>query len=77
LHPAELRARLSPHVEMSLWVPEGQRPFALEHLAANGVNYHLNGRGSIVTQIGNGDKMRLLQTLQDIGVEVMDFEIEG
>jgi ABC-type multidrug transport system ATPase subunit len=76
LHPAELRARLSPHVEMSLWVPQGQQPFALEHLAASGLNYHLNGRGSIVTEVGNGDKMRLLRALQNKGIEVTDFEIE-
>jgi ABC-2 type transport system ATP-binding protein/nitrous oxidase accessory protein len=77
LRPAELRARLSPEVEMSLWVPESQRPFALEHLVASGLDYHLNGRGSIVTRVGNGDKMHLLQTLQDKGIQVMDFEIEA
>jgi ABC-type multidrug transport system ATPase subunit len=77
LRPSELRARLSPEVEMSLWVADGQQPLALHHLAASGHLYHLNGRGSIVTRVSNGDKMRLLQTLQSNGVEVTDFEIEA
>lgn len=77
LRPDELRARLLPEVEMSLWVTEGQRPFALQHLEACGLSYHLNGRGSIVTRVNNGEKMRLLQTLQSKGVEVTDFEIEA
>jgi ABC-type multidrug transport system ATPase subunit len=76
VRPADLRARLLPEVEMSLWVAEGHQPLALEHLAANGLNYHLNGRGSIVTRVRNGEKMHLLRTLQRHGVEVMDFELE-
>jgi ABC-type multidrug transport system ATPase subunit len=76
LRPNELRSRLSPDVEMSLWVTEGQRPFAMKQLEASGLSYHLNGRGSIVTRVSNGDKMRLLHTLQSKGVEVTDFEIE-
>jgi nitrous oxidase accessory protein len=72
----ELRGRLAPEVEMAVWVAEGVRPFALAHLQQIGLNAHLNGRGSIVTRVQNGQKMNLLQTLNDNGIQVMDFEIE-
>ncbi len=72
----ELRARFAPEVEMAVWVAEGVRPFALAHLQQIGLNPHLNGRGSIVTRVQNGQKMNLIQSLNDNGIQVMDFEIE-
>lgn len=72
----ELRARFAPEVEMAVWVAEGARPFALAHLQQIGLNPHLNGRGSIVTRVQNGQKMHLIQTLNDNGIQVVDFEIE-
>ncbi|MBX3058579.1 MAG: nitrous oxide reductase family maturation protein NosD [Anaerolineae bacterium] len=72
----ELRGRFAPEVEMAVWVAEGVRPFALAHLQQIGLNPHLNGRGSIVTRVQNGQKMNLIQSLNDNGIQVMDFEIE-
>ncbi|HRQ39807.1 MAG TPA: nitrous oxide reductase family maturation protein NosD [Chloroflexota bacterium] len=71
-----LRAHFAPEVEMAVWVAEGVRPFALAHLQEIGLNAHLNGRGSIVTRVQNGQKMNLIQTLNEQGIQVMDFEIE-
>lgn len=72
----ELRARFAPEVEMAVWVAEGVRPFALAHLQQIGLHPHLNGRGSIVTRVQNGQKMHLIQSLSDNGIQVVDFEIE-
>lgn len=72
----ELRTRFAPEVEMAVWVAEGVRPYALAHLQEIGLQPHLNGRGSIVTRVQNGQKMNLIQTLNDNGIQVVDFEIE-
>lgn len=77
LPPATLRARFAPEVEMAVWVAEEKRPFALAHLQEIGLTAHLNGRGSIVTRVHNGQKMNLIQTLNNQGIQVVDFEIEG
>lgn len=77
LPPAMLRTRLAPEIEMAVWVAEEKRPFALAHLQKIGFNPHLNGRGSIVTRIHNGQKMNLIQALNSQGIQVVDFEVEG
>ncbi len=77
MSPAALRSQFAPEVEMAVWVAEEKRPFALAHLQEIGLHPHLNGRGSIVTRVHNGQKMNLIQSLNNQGIQVVDFEIEG
>lgn len=76
LTPEALRARLSPEVEMTLWVADGQRQTALNCLQDAGLNAHLNGRGTVVVRVHNGQKMAMLGTLHSSGIPVVDFEME-
>ncbi|MBP7694177.1 MAG: ATP-binding cassette domain-containing protein, partial [Anaerolineales bacterium] len=72
--PAELLARLMPFVQLTLWVPEAQRPEALARFTGAGFNAHLNGRGTVVVQVRAEEKLRLLRMLETL--PVVDFEME-
>lgn len=74
--PAELRLRLAPHVELTLWVADEQRPRALELLLGKGMNAHLNGRGTVVVQVEAAQKLQPLNLLAENGVAINDFELE-
>lgn len=77
ISPEELRARLSSNIEMVLWVNEAQRAIAQKCLADQGLDSHLNGRGTVVVRIQAQQKMRALNVLHECGVTVQNFEIES
>jgi ABC-2 type transport system ATP-binding protein len=74
--PEALRARLAPEVQLTLWVAEGQRPSAMACLQADGLDVHLNGRGTVVARVHNGQKAALLNRLHSEGIPVTDFALE-
>lgn len=74
--PQALQARLTPEVELTIWVAEGQRPAALAHLQQAGLATHLNGRGTVVVRVDTNQKAMPLQTLYAKGISVKDFEVE-
>jgi ABC-type multidrug transport system ATPase subunit len=76
LSPGEVRLRLTPHVELTLWVAEGERPRALACLENNGICAHLNGRGTVVVQTNADQKLQALTLLAEEGIAVLDFEME-
>jgi ABC-type multidrug transport system ATPase subunit len=76
LNPADLRLRLAPHVEITLWVGEDQRPNALRALQEGGLQARLNGRGTVVVQVKSHEKLHPIQLLAEQGITVLDFEIE-
>jgi nitrous oxidase accessory protein len=76
LTPGEVRLRLAPQVELTLWVADGQRQRALETFQAKGLNAHLNGRGTVVVQVEAEKKLHPLNLLADQGISVVDFEME-
>jgi nitrous oxidase accessory protein len=76
LSPGEVRLRLTPHVELTLWVAEGERPRALACLENNGMCAHLNGRGTVVVQMNTDQKLQALTLLAEEGIAVLDFEME-
>jgi ABC-type multidrug transport system ATPase subunit len=76
LTPAALRVRLAPEVQLTLWVAEGQRPQALACLQESGLDVHLNGRGTVVARVHNGQKAALLHRLHSYGIPVTNFEME-
>jgi len=76
LTPGDVRLKLTPHVELTLWIAEGQRTRALRRLEDDGIKAHLNGRGTVVAQINAGQKLDVLQLLAKQGIAVTDFEIE-
>ena len=73
--PETLKGRLTPAVELSLWVAEGQRASALELFTGQGWPAHLNGRGSVVVSVETAGKMRPLAALREQGIAVLDFEV--
>jgi ABC-type multidrug transport system ATPase subunit len=75
LTPMELLAKLLPHIELKLWVPEARRPEALAHLTGAGWAAHSNGRGTIVVRVRPAEKMDPLRALQAQGIAVTDFEL--
>lgn len=76
LTPSDIRLRLGPQVELTLWVAEGQRARALECFQSRGFNAHLNGRGTVVVQVEAAQKLHPLHLLADQGITVVDFEME-
>ncbi len=76
LTPGEIRLRLAPHVELTLWVSDSQRTRALECVQALGLNAHLNGRGTVVVQVEAQHKLQPLKVLAEQGITVLDFEME-
>jgi nitrous oxidase accessory protein len=77
LNPVDLLAKLMPEIQLTLYVPEAQRPDALACLAGAGLAAHLNGRGTVVVRVRAEDKMQPLQTLLDCGIPVTKFETAG
>jgi ABC-type multidrug transport system ATPase subunit len=77
LKPEELRRRLVPEVQMTLWVTEPERARALSRLGKAGVRAHANGRGTLVLRVRAEEKMQPLQVLRNEGIAVLDFEVEG
>jgi ABC-type multidrug transport system ATPase subunit len=77
LNPVDLLAKLMPEIQLTLYVPEAQRPDALACLAGAGLAAHLNGRGTVVVRVRAEDKMQPLQTLLDCGIPVTNFETAG
>jgi len=76
LTPGEVRLRLAPHVELTLWVSEAERPQALAAFQAKGWEAHLNGRGTVVVRLGAKEKLQPLSLLAEQGITVTDFEME-
>lgn len=76
LNPGEVRLRLAPDVELTLWVAEGERPRALACFESNGLNAHLNGRGTVVVRVDPQNKLQPLHLLAEHGISVLDFEVE-
>lgn len=81
LTPAELRLRYMPEVEVTLWMggehdqAEHARQRALEFLLADGVNAHLNGRGTVVARVKAEDKLQPIDALLKRGMTIKDFEV--
>jgi ABC-type multidrug transport system ATPase subunit len=76
LPPGELRQRLMPEAELALWISSEQRGRALALLQLAGLQAHLNGRGTVVVQLGPEQKFQAMKLLEADGVRVLDFEIE-
>jgi ABC-2 type transport system ATP-binding protein/nitrous oxidase accessory protein len=76
LTPGDVRLKLTPHVELTLWIADSERARALHCLEQEGVKAHLNGRGTVVVHINAGQKLNTLQLLATHGIAVNDFEIE-
>ncbi len=76
LNPGEVRLRLAPNVELTLWVADGERPRALACFESNGLNAHLNGRGTVVVRVDPQNKLQPLRLLAEQGISVLDFEVE-
>lgn len=76
ISPEELRRRLSPQVDLTLWVPEPQRRPAVAWLENQGLPAHLNGRGTIVVTVPTQAKVQLLHALAAEGLSVLDFETD-
>jgi len=76
LTPGAVRLKLTPHVELTLWIADSERARALHCLEQEGVKAHLNGRGTVVAHISAEQKLNTLQLLAAQGIAVTDFEIE-
>lgn len=76
LKTGDLRVRLTPHVEITLWIPDAQRPLALRLLQQGGLDAHLNGRGTVVVRVKSDEKLHPLNLLGEQGITVLDFEVE-
>ena len=76
LAPSDVRLKLSPHVELTLWIADGQREHALHCLKEKGITAHLNGRGTVVAQINAEQKLNTFKILAEQEIAVTDFEIE-
>jgi ABC-type multidrug transport system ATPase subunit len=72
----DLRMQLAPQVEITLWIPDAQRPLALHVLQQGGLEAHLNGRGTVVVQVKSEEKLHPLNLLGEQGITVLDFEVE-
>jgi ABC-type multidrug transport system ATPase subunit len=73
--PAEWLTRLLPDIELTLWVPEAQRPAALDSLLEAGWPAHFNGRGTVVVRVRAEHKLLPLHRLQSQGIAVQDFDL--
>lgn len=76
LTPGDMRLRLAPDVELTLWVAESQRPRALACFEDHGLKAHVNGRGTVVVETDAAGKLQPLTLLAEQGIEVLDFEME-
>jgi nitrous oxidase accessory protein len=76
LAPAELRSYALPEVELVLWVAAEQRQQAKAILEAEGLQAHLNGRGTVVVRLAAGEKVRILELLEKRDIHILDFEME-
>jgi nitrous oxidase accessory protein len=78
LPPHALVERLLPQAQLTLWVGggEGGRVKALARLTEAGWPAHLNGRGTVVVQVSSRDKMKPIRTLDEHGIELINFEID-
>jgi ABC-type multidrug transport system ATPase subunit len=76
LHPLDLLTKLMPEIELTLWVPESQRPATLSYLVGAGMAAHLNGRGTVVVRVRSEEKMQTLQMLSARGIRIENFEVE-
>jgi len=76
ISPADLRLRLSPNVELTLWIGDSQRSHALEVLLGQGMNAHLNGRSTVVVRVDAAQKLEPLHLLAAQGIVITDFEME-
>ncbi len=76
LTPGQVRLRLAPHVELTLWVSEAERPQALAAFQTKGWDAHLNGRGTVVVRLDAEQKLQPLSLLAEQGIAVTDFEME-
>ena len=74
--PAEMRLRLAPDVELTLWVSDEQRSHALRLLQDKGLDAHVNGRGTVVVEVAAADKFAPFDLLARDGIQVVDFELE-
>jgi ABC-type multidrug transport system ATPase subunit len=76
LTPGQVRLRLAPHAQITLWLAEGDRARALDMFEKAGWCAHLNGRGTVVVNLDAEQKLQPLTLLADEGIAVRDFEIE-
>lgn len=76
LTPGAVRLKLTPHVELTLWIADSERARSLHCLEQEGVKAHLNGRGTVVAHISAEQKLNTLQLLATHGITITDFEIE-
>lgn len=74
--PEELRHRLAPQTDLTLWLPETQRRPAVTWLENQGLPAHLNGRGTVVVSVPTQAKLQLLHALAAEGLSVLDFETD-
>ncbi len=79
LSPAELRQRYMPDVEVTLWVggedAEDNRKRAFAFLLADGVDAHLNGRGTVVARVKAQQKLQPIHALLRREIPIQDFEV--
>jgi nitrous oxidase accessory protein len=76
LTPEALRSSRLSTLELTLWVPDNQRAGALGHLESAGLNAHLNGRGTVVVEVAEAQKMKPMHILNAQGIPVLNFELE-
>lgn len=76
LTPGQVRLRLAPHVELTLWISDAERPKALAAFQNVGWDAHLNGRGTVVVRLDAEQKLQPLSLLAEQGIAVTDFEME-
>ncbi len=76
LTPGEVRQRLMPQVELTVWIAESERWRALACLNRHGLDAHLNGQGTVVVQVNTQQKTQPLNLLFEHGISVLDFEME-
>jgi ABC-type multidrug transport system ATPase subunit len=76
LSPVQLLEKLMPEIDLALWVPEPQRPAALDCLVSAGWSAHFNGRGTVVVRVRGEEKMKAFDALHACGIRVTNFEVE-
>jgi ABC-type multidrug transport system ATPase subunit len=76
LSTEQIRRRLASDIELVLWVAEGQRRQAVNILEGDGLDAHVNGRGTVVVRLDAAQKMQVLHLLERHDISVLDFETE-
>lgn len=76
LTPETLRANWLPAIDLTIWVKEAQRAQALQCLLDEGLEAHLNGRGTVVVRVKSEQKMRPIYALNEQGIKILNFELE-